>query len=475
VATCPECQAPIDPEIGECLVCSPLFNPQGLPPEDPKPESDADKVDTRPPPKKKRFSLARSVPIRVPVGKAPTTKAGREAAIANWMRMDLDDGPNPFAGPRPWFVLLVIVMVIVAGMGLLIALSGNFWGEDEIPEIKLASTRTSEFTYRVTVTKASPKVNLNDFSFNLKDGFKLVYQTGKLGLQNTSGLWEGVDVTWDDSGLNDGLPGNGNADRIASAGGPYEDPFQAQVRIHDVMIGGQGNTSYQRSEGAISVAFTDANLDGTLSYGDQFTVQGHSGFHPANDNHLLEIWYDPEAEMVGKTKLGTSKIFTPHINLESIEDSNGTYHVNVVDTTEDKNLTFFQFYLKDSDGTTVQHGEIALQYLGDEWKGIDITWDDDGIYDANPSNGIADRNKSAGEPFSDPRQAQARINVVKSHNESGKPLSVSFIDKDQNGKLTAGDEFLVLGNNKDHPVNDDYIFDIKHDMNYETAGSIRMG
>jgi len=425
----------------------------------------------------KRKWLARSEPVRVPVrkyslGQDPKKRIEREAAIANYMGMEIGDGATPYSGPQPWMVLVVVVVVIIAGMGLLIAMSDT--GE-ETPSISLSSRRTGEFTYQVTVTKAKPTAGLEAFTFNLMDDFKLNYQTGKVGLQNATGVWEGIDVTWADGRVNDAQPYNDRADRAASAGGAYEDPVQAQVRIEAVLMGGQENSSYQLSEGPISVSFIDSDKNGRLTAGDLFNIQGHSGYHPAVDDHFLELRYGPEEKVVGRTKLGTKRIFAPHINLESIEDSNGTYHVKVVDATDMRNLTFFQYFLKDASGTTQQFGEIEIQYLGNEWTGIDITWDDEGFHDPSPGNGMADRNQSAGKPYTDPGQAQARIELVNSHNDSGRPLSVTFIDHDKNGKLTGGDEFLILGNSKEHKATDAYIFDIKYDLNYESAGDTRLG
>lgn len=435
----------------------------------------------------RRRLLARSQPIRVPVYRGPRPasppqappisqdpreKVTREAAIAGYMGMDLGDGSDLYRGPQPWMVMMVVVVLILAGMGLLIALSDTGEGT---PEVALASSRTGEFTYQVTVTRASPGALLEHFTYNLRDAFKLIYQTGQVGLQNTTKGWAGIDVTWADGSAHDTLKGNQQADRAATAGGPYEDPAQAQLRIEAVLQGGQDNATDQLGEGVISVSFVDVDGNGLLTAGDRFTVQSHSAYHPASDDHFLELVYEPEAKTVARTKLGTSKVFAPHLNLESIEDANNTYHVKVVDTTEPKNLTLFQFYLKDEGGTTQQFGEIEIQYLGNKWTGIDITWDDEGPHDPNPGNGMADRNLTAGKPYTDPGQAQARIDLVNAHNDSGRPLSVTFIDHDQNGKLTAGDEFIILGHSKDHPATDDFIFAIKFDLNYDTSGDTRLG
>ncbi len=113
-----------------------------------------------------------------------------------------------------------------------------------------------------------------------------------------------------------------------------------------------------------------------------------------------------------------------------------------------------------------------------------MTWDDNGPADAEPGNGLADRPNiwSADGPFSDPAQAQIRIDAVQAgvqdakDNQKGEGvISVSFRDNNFDGKLTAGDTFDILGNGAIHTANDDYRLEIKFDLSGDTIGSFKLG
>ena len=172
----------------------------------------------------------------------------------------------------------------------------------------------------------------------------------------------------------------------------------------------------------------------------------------------------------------------PIFQVDCTEDSNGDYQCNAIKTSKNIALESFQYFLKDATGLTRQFGEIALQNISGQWHGIEVTWDDTGGSDTKPGNGRSDRADSAGGPYNDPRQAQIRIDSIRSgsqdHDNIQKSeglISVSFSDNDRNGKLTAGDRFSVQGNRPEHPANDEWRLEIKYDITDDTIGSFRLG
>lgn len=176
--------------------------------------------------------------------------------------------------------------------------------ESPNPVVVLDSSRDSNDDYRVHVIKANPSVRIDDFQYYLKDVSGLTKQFCEIALQNISGDWHGVDVTWDDDGSAD-PNSNGKADRSDDAGGPYTDTTQAQTRIDAVQAGTQGTTDNQKSEGTISVSFTDNDYNGKLTSGDLFLVQGNDATHTANDDYHLVLRFDITDDVVASERLGS--------------------------------------------------------------------------------------------------------------------------------------------------------------------------
>jgi len=172
----------------------------------------------------------------------------------------------------------------------------------------------------------------------------------------------------------------------------------------------------------------------------------------------------------------------PIVQMDCTEDSNGNYRCVVIKISENIALESFQYFLKDESGLTKQFGEIALQNMsGGVWHGVDVTWDDDGDADGN-NDGFADRADGAGGAYSDPTQAETRINAVLAGSQSGVAnqksegtISVQFNDNDRNGKFTAGDQIYILGNGVTHTATDDYKLEIKFDITDDTVGTFKLG
>ena len=148
--------------------------------------------------------------------------------------------------------------------------------------------------YRISIIATSSNKNLTFIKYSLKDQDNNTWQSGEVCLQNLSGNWEGIDVTWDGKTKN----------RTDANGGNYSDPEQAQIRIDAIREGNQQNESFQKNEGLISVSFNDNDLSGTLSAGDMFSIKGNDDLHVANDSYFFEIYYDLTDESITWIQLG---------------------------------------------------------------------------------------------------------------------------------------------------------------------------
>ena len=147
----------------------------------------------------------------------------------------------------------------------------------------------------------------------------------------------------------------------------------------------------------------------------------------------------------------------PIVSFLVLEDSEGVYHVDVLNVNIEKNLENFSFYLKDVYGSTYVggngFGEVAMQRLayenhGGYEHGIDMTY-----------NG-------------DDEQLKSRANNVS--NDDGTEFPVHFSDNDRDGKLTPGDQFLVYGG-EEGPAVSGWRLDIQYDNNGDIVGSAKLG
>ncbi len=137
------------------------------------------------------------------------------------------------------------------------------------------------------------------------------------------------------------------------------------------------------------------------------------------------------------------------------EGSDGIYHVDVIKVSKQENLAAFSFYLKDDTGSTYVgsghgFGEVAMQIIGGEEHGIDMAYNGD-----------------------DPQLDRRAANVS---DDDGSAYPVHFNDNDRDGKLSAGDQFLVYGsgNAANGPASDNWRLDIQFDASGDIIGSAKM-
>jgi flagellin-like protein len=137
------------------------------------------------------------------------------------------------------------------------------------------------------------------------------------------------------------------------------------------------------------------------------------------------------------------------------EGSDGIYHVDVIKVSKQENLAAFSFYLKDDTGSTYVgsghgFGEVAMQIIGGEEHGIDMAYNGD-----------------------DPQLDRRAANVS---DDDGSEYPVHFNDNDRDGKLSAGDQFLVYGsgNAAEGPASDGWRLDIQFDASGDIIGSAKM-
>ena len=137
------------------------------------------------------------------------------------------------------------------------------------------------------------------------------------------------------------------------------------------------------------------------------------------------------------------------------EGSDGIYHVDVIKVSKQENLAAFSFYLKDDTGSTYVgsghgFGEVAMQIIGGEEHGIDMAYDG-----------------------GDEQLERRAANVS---DDDGSAFPVHFNDNDRDGKLSAGDQFLVYGsgNAAEGPASDGWRLDIQFDASGDIIGSAKM-
>ncbi|MCH2619346.1 MAG: type IV pilin N-terminal domain-containing protein [Candidatus Poseidoniia archaeon] len=137
------------------------------------------------------------------------------------------------------------------------------------------------------------------------------------------------------------------------------------------------------------------------------------------------------------------------------EGSDGIYHVDVIKVSKQEDLAGFSFYLKDETGSTYVggghgFGEIAMQIVGGEEHGIDMAYGGDDEQLQNRAGNVSD--------------------------DDGSEYPVSFNDNDRDGKLSAGDQFMVYGNGNaaNGPAADNWRLDIQFDASGDIIGSAKM-
>ena len=141
------------------------------------------------------------------------------------------------------------------------------------------------------------------------------------------------------------------------------------------------------------------------------------------------------------------------------EGSDGIYHVDVIKVSKQEDLAGFSFYLKDETGSTYVggngFGEVAMQIIGGEEHGIDTSYSD------SCGNNCDSR-------------LENRVGNVS--NDDGSEYPVHFSDNDRDGKLSAGDQFMVYGtgNSANGPAADNWRLDIQFDATGDIIGSAKM-
>ena len=125
------------------------------------------------------------------------------------------------------------------------------------------------------------------------------------------------------------------------------------------------------------------------------------------------------------------------------ESSSGVYHIDVIKVSKQEDLAGFSYFLKDDSGSTHVggngFGEVAMQMLSGEAHGVDTSYTGDND------------------------TLKERAQIVK--DDDGSEYPVHFSDNDRDGKLSAGDQFMVYGtgNAANGPADDNWRLDIQFD------------
>ena len=132
------------------------------------------------------------------------------------------------------------------------------------------------------------------------------------------------------------------------------------------------------------------------------------------------------------------------------QSSGGEYYITVIQVSKQEDLAGFKYYLKDDKGSTYVggngFGEVALQMISNEEHGVEQTYNgDDDQLSSRASNISAD---------------------------DGSEFPVHFNDNDRDGKLSAGDQFTVVGtgNSANGPAGSGWKLDIQFDATGDIIG-----
>ena len=136
------------------------------------------------------------------------------------------------------------------------------------------------------------------------------------------------------------------------------------------------------------------------------------------------------------------------------ESSSGVYHIDVIKVSKQEDLAGFSYFLKDDGGSTHVggngFGEVAMQIIGGEEHGIDTSYQGD--------------------------EAQLKNRATNVSDDDGSEYPVHFSDNDRDGKLSAGDQFMVygMGNSANGPAADNWRLDIQFDASGDIIGSAKL-
>ncbi len=170
---------------------------------------------------------------------------------------------------------------------------------------------------------------------------------------------------------------------------------------------------------------------------------------------VLGISDDDVDWVTGETSDCPEPYIPPAISFFVQEDSYGIYHIDVIQVSEQRPLEDFSFYLRDTSGSTYVggtngFGEIAMQIIGGEEHGIERSYSGDDTQLQNRADNITD--------------------------DDGSDYPVHFNDNDSDGKLSAGDQFMVHGTGtaSSGPADDGWRLDIQFDASGDIIGSAKM-
>ena len=176
------------------------------------------------------------------------------------------------------------------------------------------------------------------------------------------------------------------------------------------------------------------------------------------DDYAIEVLgiSDDDADWVtGETSDCPEPYIPPALTFFVQEGSDGIYHAEVIQVSEQRPLEDYSFFLKDASGSTyvgqgLGFGEVAMQIVGGEEHGIDMAYG------------------------GDDEQLQNRATNVS--NDDGSAYPVHFNDNDRSGTLSAGDQFMVYGNGNaaSGPANDNWRLVIQFDPTGDIVGSATM-
>ncbi len=160
-----------------------------------------------------------------------------------------------------------------------------------------------------------------------------------------------------------------------------------------------------------------------------------------------------------------SEEWAPIATLYAEKNSDGAYDIQVVKVSAKKDIESFKFFLKTDSGMTHIYGEIALQNISGEVQGVES----EESWDVKYPEGDADLAARA-------YDVEHENNTCDQDDTTDGLFPVVFYDNDRDGKLSAGDLFVVRGADysDDYEAETGWMFEVQYDLTNDIVGSKRL-
>ena len=197
------------------------------------------------------------------------------------------------------------------------------------------------------------------------------------------------------------------------------------------------------NEGATGIQLVQYVHQERIEYDDMMEIKDNFPGLLGITDDMEDMFDDPNCEGGPNS--------SPEATFFVSQDSANVYHVEVIKVSRQAPLEDFSFFLRDGSGSTYVggngFGKVGMLWMGGQEQGIDMTYSGD--------------------------DAALESRAANISNDDGSTFPVHFSDNDRDGKLSAGDQFLVYGPSAG-PAQDGWKLDIMFDLTANIIGFARL-